>query len=242
MHLKPDWKKFVPALAAAGAMALFTALGFWQLGRAEFKRELLADLNRAGAADARSVESVGELETLERFRSVEITGSYDARRQIMLDNRIVDGRAGVEVFTALHVGDGAVLVNRGWLPMPPDRSRLPAAPAPDGEVTVHGLVSPPPAVGIQLGDIRQPESWPWLTPYLRLEAAEHALGASLGRRVILLSPNEPGGFLREWTPASMTPERHVGYAVQWFALAAAVAVVWLVLGWRSRRPGREARR
>ena len=40
----------------------------------------------------------------------------------------------------------------------------------------------------------------------------------------------PDGFVREWSPyLGIGPDRHRGYALQWFSLAAAVAVVWIVL-------------
>lgn len=227
--------RIIPNLAAVAFTALFVALGFWQLGRAEFKRELLIDFQGAAARQPQRVEAPGELAGLERYAPVEIAGRYDGGRQIFLDNRVRDGRIGVEVFTPLLTGGGALLVNRGWLPMSPDRASLPVAPAPSGELTVRGRVSPPPAVGLELGDARPPERWPWLTPYLRLEEAESALGRDLAGRVILLGANEPHGFIREWEPATMFPERHVGYAVQWFALAAAVVIVWLALTLRARK-------
>ena len=43
-------------------------------------------------------------------------------------------------------------------------------------------------------------------------------------------------FLREWTPQILPPERHQGYALQWFTFALAALVIFLVLHWRRVQP------
>jgi cytochrome oxidase assembly protein ShyY1 len=58
------------------------------------------------------------------------------------------------------------------------------------------------------------------------------LGSPLLPFVLRLSPDSEGGFTREWQARTgLTPERHTGYAVQWFALAAALVVlcIWVAL-------------
>ena len=45
---------------------------------------------------------------------------------------------------------------------------------------------------------------------------------------------EPDGFVRDWKPSGLTPERHLGYAFQWFALALTLAVLVLVSFLKSR--------
>lgn len=221
--------KVWPALAAIAGIAVFCALGFWQLGRYELKQDLFEAFDEAIESSPRTVKQSERLDALDPYTPVALSGRYDLSRQIMLDNRIRDGRAGVEVFTPLRLDSGgAVLVNRGWLPLE-RRRRLPPAPGPEGPVTVSGLAAPPPATGIQLGEVGEPDSWPWLTPYLTQDLAQDALGLSLPGKIVLLDPEASGGFLRDWAPGMLPPERHLGYAVQWFALALTAAVVWLVL-------------
>jgi surfeit locus 1 family protein len=62
--------------------------------------------------------------------------------------------------------------------------------------------------------------------------------AAVHPQVLLLDEEQPEGFVRDWRPPGMTPDKHVGYAIQWFGLAAAVAGTWLVL---SFRPGKESK-
>lgn len=222
-----------PTLAAVALVALFVALGFWQLGRAQFKRELWADFDTASQSTHTSVHTIAELARLKRYTPVTVTGRYDLGHQVFLDNRVEKDRVGVDVLTPLRMVDGWILVNRGWLPLPPTRTPLPAAPGPSGTVSVSGLVSPPPATGLRLGTTPPPEHWPWLTPYLLMDDVAESLEGTLSDRVILLDPQADYGFTRDWKPATFPPERHMGYAFQWFALAVAVAVVWVALNLRK---------
>lgn len=223
-------------MAAVAFIALFSALGFWQVGRYEIKLELWDAFHQAGERPVRSVTDLEQLDSLDPYTPVELRGRYDLERQTLLDNRVRGGRLGVEVFTPLVMDSGGVvLVNRGWLPMARDRRQLPGAPGPDGLVAVSGLAVPPPAPGFQLGRVQAPDDWPWLTPYLLPDRLRAVLDRPLADRVVLLDPEAPGGFARDWTPSMLPPERHLGYAVQWFALALAVAVVWILLTVRREK-------
>lgn len=232
----------LPTLAAVLLIALFIWLGFWQLDRAEYKQQLWAQFGRADSGEVTQVDSIDDLVKLDRYQPVRVTGQYVHSHQIFLDNRTYQGRPGVHVFTPMRLEDGLVLVNRGWLPLVHGRQNLPEAPVPKGTVTVAGLVSPPPPTGLVLGEVQLPETWPWLTPYLMLDRAQQALHYSLASQVLLLSPDAPGGFLRQWEPDTMPAARHIGYAVQWFALATAVWVVWVVMNVkRAKRKDKGAR-
>jgi cytochrome oxidase assembly protein ShyY1 len=77
---------------------------------------------------------------------------------------------------------------------------------------------------------------------LQRDEIAQALGlSSLAPRVLKLDPDLPLGYARDLDilPNTLPPERHVGYAVQWFGLAGAVFVTALVLTWRSRRRTRQ---
>lgn len=233
----------VPTLATALLLPLLVALGIWQMGRAEQKQALL-DLYQ-GRADAAPVVLDGgqaDLAAL-RFRRAMVTGRFDDANQILLDNRIHRGRAGYEVITPLRIaGSGiGVLVNRGWVPLGASRAQLPEAPAPAGRVTLHGVLAAPPAQGLDVGRRVAPDAaWPAL---LSIDTVwlEQRLGYRLLPYVVLLDPQESGGFVREWKLFDFGPERHWGYAFQWFALAAALVIIYITVNMRrvSADGGRE---
>ena len=59
-------------------------------------------------------------------------------------------------------------------------------------------------------------------------------GATLLPRIVLLDESEPDGFRRDWSAhysvTEFGPEKHIGYAVQWFGLALALIAIYIVVG------------
>lgn len=230
--LKARRLRFVPrpvaTAATVGAALLFVALGQWQLGRAGEKRALYDEFVRAGPAISLPPASA----PAPRYQPVTASGLYDPGRQFLLDNMTHAGRAGVQVLTPLLRPDGtAVLVNRGWIPFGATRASLPdVAVAPDAR-TVAGRVDQLPRPLIRLKG--QPgNTWPQLVGYPRLQDLAAALGRELYPQVILLDPREPDGYVRDWQVPGTTPDRHLGYAIQWFAFAATAVAIWIALSLR----------
>ena len=214
-----------PTLAAVAAAIVFAALGNWQLGRAAEKRALAADFARQDATvDVRSIAPDSP-----RYARVFARGRYDAEHQFLLDNRVHAGRAGVHVLTPLHLADGStVLVNRGWQPFGATRADLPEVVVSGEERSIRGRLDRLPRPPIELEGVPA-TGWPRLMQYPNADKLSAALGRELYDGMILLDPDEPDGFVREWTVAGSGPDQNLGYAVQWFAFAALAVAIWLAL-------------
>ena len=135
------------------------------------------------------------------------------------------------------------MVDLGWLPLPANRA-LPTIRALQGEIDVQGLWAPPPSAGIALGPALATTSQPqvWLTTRLDMPAIAAQLGMQgngLAAQVLRLDPALPLGHARDLDllPNTLPPSRHLGYAVQWFAMALAILVIAGSLQWRARRRG-----
>lgn len=228
MRFRPSFKLSLILITLA---AVFLRLGLWQLDRKAGKDALF---ERFESAPAMTLEAA--LEGGTEFARVEALGRYDPERHLLLDNRIWNGRAGVHALTPFRLGDGRLLlVNRGWLPLPADRSRLPDVPTEPAPLTIHGRLVPPPAAGPRLGepDVLSGDRWPQLATYFDLAAISAALAEPLEPWIVQLDADEASGFGdRQWTPAVMEPSVHGAYAVQWLALCAAALAIWIVLGLR----------
>ena len=230
-QFRPTW---LPTLATLVLLPVLIGLGLWQWQRAEQKQDLQQ------AYQARLEQPAIALQALsapaeELYRQVSASGYYDDAQQILLDNQIHKGQAGYLVYTPLRLDDTqnkAILVNRGWIAMSADRELpLPLIAAlQEGLVRVIGRLGRPPNPGILLDN---PNSgiWPKVVQHIDYEELSQALGYDLETAVILLDPAEPNGFLRDWNPTfgGFGPERHIGYAVQWFALAATLLVIYFVM-------------
>jgi surfeit locus 1 family protein len=218
-----------PTVLTAVAIVLFAALGNWQLGRAEEKRDLAAKFGAAGPA----IEWRQLPPDAPRYTRVSLRGHYDPAHQFLLDNLSHESVAGVEVLTPFLLDDGsAVIINRGWQPFGATRQELPDV-AVDGEMrTVVGRIDELPRPGIWL---KAPPAagWPQLVQYPDMDELSRQLGRKLAPRQVLLDPAVPDGYLRDWSLPGTPIDRHIGYAVQWFAFAALAGAIWLVLSFRK---------
>lgn len=217
-------------------MTLFAGLGFWQLERAESKRVLLAGYEAARHASGPEVRQAQGLQRLmaeQPFARLTLVGRYGTRH-VLLDNQLSQGRPGWHVLTPFHLADGqVVMVNRGWIPLPAGRRTIPSLPAPPPVDQVKGIATRLARPGLRVAQQRA-QGWPRVMQYPSAGDLSAALGAEVLPWQVLLDPDAPGGFVRAWAPQVMPPARHLGYAVQWFALAATVLIVALVLWWRWR--------
>lgn len=220
---------------ATGTIMLFVSAGIWQWQRAAEKRALLT------AFTAGSVPLTGLVTDAEagarRYQRLRIEGTYDPAHQVLLDNMIADGRAGYHVLTPLRTASGLILVNRGWVPAEADRTQLPKIAVNDRSRMVTGRIDQLPRPGLPLAPTSPPATAPWPRRLVFPTAAE--IGGQLGYAVqtyqLLLDGDQPDGYGRAWRPVEMGPERHLGYAVQWFAMAATVLVIYTVMARKKRR-------
>ena len=227
---------FSVVLAAVG-MALFARLGFWQLDRAEQKQELLAQYEAGQRAQiAITAENA---DNLSRYQRVKVTGRYDPAHQILLDNMPSNaGRPGFRVLTPMRTSAGWLLVDRGWLPLGATRAELPNVSVSDVERNVTGTMDSLPRAGLQLASapIAADAPWPRVLNFPTQSDLERQLGHELIPGVLLLDPSHPDGYERVWEAhLGFKPERHIGYAVQWFALAAAAAIIFILMGFRTKK-------
>jgi len=228
----PAWSVAVTALA----LVAFVSLGYWQLGRAHEKQALVdafMDLS------VQTVDADGlDFDSLARYQHVRLHGAYDSTRQILLDNMpSSEGRPGYRVLTPLERADGRgwVLVDRGWVPLGASREDLPDVAVGVRQREVSGVLDVLPIPGVRVGPAAAPGStgWPRVLLFPTEADIETTLGIDVEPRIILLDAGAPDGFERKWRPAlGFGPERHLGYAIQWFAFALVAAVLFVALNLR----------
>lgn len=213
------------------ACGLFTWAGFWQLDRGAQKHELLAafdaslntELQTELVTDGSAIES--------RYRRIEISGEYDAQHQILLDSMLHKGRPGYYVLTPLHTPKNIILVNRGWVPADPDRSVLPELSVAEDERRVTGRLDLLPRPGVKLAPPVPTANAPWPRRLLfpSVQEISEQLGAQAYALQLLLDADNANGFVRDWRPAIIGPEKHLGYAIQWFGLAITLVIIYIVV-------------
>lgn len=223
---------------AAMAIALFCALGTWQLGRRAEKQAMLEAVQRVLAQRrAEPLTIAGDSKRTRSYDWVEGEGSFAAAPVVLLDNQQRDGRPGVRAYALFESARALpLLVELGWLPLPLDRT-LPQVDIPPVS-RVTGLLMPPPAIGMVRASVQAPSERVLLVTAVDSPELAHRLGVDrIAPRILRLDPALSIGYPRDFNilPNTLPPERHLGYAVQWFGLAAAVLATALILTFRSRR-------
>lgn len=226
-------KAFTTLLTIA-LIVFLASLGRWQLHRADEKRALF-DSFAAGSDATRPIDL--KTPKLPRYQHVEAAGHYDDTRQILIDNMVNGERPGYFVITPFALqGGGWVLVNRGWVPLGRSRADRPAIPVAADSRVIHGRADNLPSPGIRLGvpaPLAPPypvvASFPSRVDIAQLLKENEWTSAADS---ILLDSAEADGYVRNWSPPGFPPMRHIGYAVQWFGLALALAVIYVVTNFR----------
>ena len=230
LHFRPSlW----PTLAAIAGVVLTIALGNWQLGRGRDKAALaqrIAEANRGAQIELAQTEATADDVAWHR---VEVRGRFEPKYAVLIDNRILHGVVGYHVVMPLRIdgGERHVLVNRGWVAATASRDTLPQIKTPAEAVRIVGLATVPSKRYLELSNqVAEGKVWQNLT----LERYRAAVPVSL-QPVVIQQENEiDDGLKREWSAPDLGIDKHYGYAFQWFAMAAAIVIIFLVCNVRKR--------
>jgi surfeit locus 1 family protein len=222
---------------------VMVGLGLWQLRRLDERKDHNALLASRSSAPAVALDEllaeVGPEEA--EFRWATATGTFDPGAEVLVRGRALGGLPGFDVLTPLRTaGGGAVVVDRGWVPMDVGE-RWPVAEAapPTGEVEVTGLVrASQRRRGLAVADAADGT----LTTIARADLDR--LGQQLPyaiRPVLLQATTTAASPTFEPLPAAhLLPDlgegSHLSYAIQWFAFSLIVVVGWLALLRRTAHP------
>ena len=232
LQFDPEWRITLFCLVF---VPLMIGLGFWQLQRAEEKAAL------ATAWEERQAQPPAPLSALVSapaadlpYAPVQLDGSFLAEQYFLLDNRIQQGQFGYEVLGILQLADGSgsAVVNRGWIAGDASRRTLPRVPPVPGRVTVTGHVYVSPGTPYQLAEQQLGPEWPKRIQATEMEKLVPAIEALNGTGVfpypIRIDADGPGALLVDWVIVNMSPQKHHGYALQWFTMAAVLLIFYVL--------------
>lgn len=163
--------------------------------------------------------------------TVTISGVWDNNSTVALDNQphpIKEGEVGWRIFTPLRTSKTVILVDRGWMPLPPDRTAQPdfTALAPT-VLEVRGVWAPfPQRKGWFKGPdtTTHPRILAWLNPALMISGTHSSMYLQASTATVDgldPQPTRTTGALK-----------HASYALQWLVMAAIFPFLAL---WRWRK-------
>ncbi len=228
-RFEPEWRITLFTLVMVPTMI---ALGFWQLARADEKAALGAAWEQQQNLPPVAVENLRDQAPAGlAYRPVTATGRFRESEYLLLDNRVYGGRFGYEVLGILDLdqADLAVVVNRGWIAGDAARRSLPDLPPMTGSQAVRGYIYIPPGEPYLLAEQELDDSWPKVVQAVEMDKIAAVLG---GERVfphlLRVERDSPGALTVDWRVVNVKPEKHRAYAVQWFAMAAVLAIFYML--------------
>ena len=240
-------RRFSPSILVTVIVMLvlvfLISLGNWQMNRSKEKQRLLDSYEQAPTLPALVYSEVGSDWENYRFRKIELNGYYDEQHQVLLENQVRNRQTGYMVLTPFYVENEnrVVMINRGWVSQAAGAGEIPAVPVSTDRRRLIGLINHPPEVGMRIGSLDDSKAgWPKIVPYMDTDWLALQLGVEINPWVILLDENGPDGYIREWMPSvRMPPEKHKGYAFQWYSLAIALIFLFVVGSMRPEADGKD---
>ena len=221
----------IPVVAGLVVSVITVQLGNWQLRRADEKIEIQTKVEHFAATEpTRVTDDAPDPEEWERVR---ITGAWEPGAVMYYDNRVHEGRPGYQILMPVEIGAGDwVLVNRGWIAAGRDRNALPDIAPPEGRANVSGIVWVPEEEPFSLTDTPN-DGLRW--QYIDLDAYRAWSGLPVRNWVLRQYSDSPDGLVRDWIAPEVGIDRHRGYALQWYSLAALAAALTGFYVFRSFR-------
>lgn len=228
------WKYWVLATVV---IALFVRLGVWQMQRKAEKEALFSQVQaQVAARTPQPLATAFDNTRTNAFDWALGQCVLDGRHLVLLDNQLNAGQPGVRAFApcAVDASGRTVMIDFGWYPL--GANRMMPRPVLPAVLEVRGLLMPPPSGGLVADQVQKGNG---MTVVTRIDpqSLKQALGDTpVAARVLRLDPALKVGGQRDFHvfPTTMPPEKHFAYAVQWFAMAAAIFVITLLLSLRAR--------
>lgn len=222
LTLTPNYRILILSLILLPVLIL---LGNWQLDRAAEKQQLL-EMHKQRLLLA-PVELSSSLE-LDNYTAITATGHFDQNHQWLLDNRMRSGRVGYEVITPYVLDSGGVvLINRGWLPAPRLRSELPKLESLTARQIVIGSIYQP-SKNRLVENSGEDSGWPKRINQIDIALMSKQSDLPLINTVVNINELSPAALVTDWQVVNTQPQKHVGYAVQWYSMALALLILTLV--------------
>ena len=226
--------RLIPFIASLLLVSLGIALAQWQTHRAEEKEGIALQMAERLHLPAQLLSAKLGATDLQAFRKLKLQGQFVPAWPLYLDNRPLQGKAGLYVLMPFKLaGSGKyVLVARGWQQRDMrDRLHVSTTPAPAGEVELEGIIRDKLDRVMQLGQAEalKPGS---LLQNLDVDLLAKQTGWDFYPFVLEQTSPLADGLSRDWPLPSAGADKHRGYAFQWYALALMAFLFFVVTGFR----------
>ncbi len=204
--------------------SVFCILGTWQLYRFSFKKELVTTYQQRLSSTPEAFENVQSKNPSSiQFQPVLVTGQYLNNLTILQQNKHHDDKVGYEVLTPFQIPGQAklLLVDRGWLENKNDLLDALASTQ-----IIKGYIKLLNEYQFILGE-NFLQTTPLILQRIDISEISKELNKDFYPYVLRLDATQIRGFARDWVIVTGLPQRHLAYAIQWFAMALVLLIGYL---------------
>ena len=206
---------------------LFFSLGIWQIERGQAKTQIMSEFENKLTKDPIYLNAESK-----KWDRVSVSGKWENKKQLLIDNVIHQGIAGYKVLTPLRIDETnkLILVDRGWIKQNKFRDQLPDIQIPDDFESVSGTLEQP-ELGLVLSDELISNNWPKISQTKNVEVISKAYTEEIFPMILLADPLLKNSLeYIKITPTNMTPIKHYGYSSQWFLMFIVLCFMYIWYG------------
>ena len=199
------------------------SLGLWQIERANEKKVIISNYDKLLVSTPIALQKE---QPLENWQPIETVGAYQDL-VIYEDNAINSGKAGFKVYHLFQNGDGTfIFVHRGFIERNLIKNNLPRIDTPVGKKNIKGTTlfkqTNTFVKNIEESDIRIIQEF---NTTVLIERFPILKDRYLHPFLFNLDVRDADKFQPIEKPVNMTATKHIGYAIQWFGLCAALIIL-----------------
>ena len=199
------------------------SLGLWQIERANEKKVIISNYDKLLVSTPITLQKE---QPLENWQPIETVGAYQDL-VIYEDNAINSGKAGFKVYHLFQNGDGTfIFVHRGFIERNLIKNNLPRIDTPLRKKNIKGTAlfkqNNTFVKNIEESDIRIIQEF---NTSVLIESFPILKDRYLHPFLFNLDVRDADKFQPIEKPVNMTASKHIGYAIQWFGLCAALIIL-----------------
>lgn len=204
-------------------LPILISLGFWQIERANEKHSIINEITRTKRAPALPWHATDLLP----YQLVVAEGKFDENRYWLLDNQVRRGKVGFDVIMPFVSKGAEILVNRGWVEGDISRRTLPKVTTPSDTIKITARTYKP-FVTLEAHNGGKELGWPRIIGNLNIAEMAAGLKVEHSEYILRLQQDSPGALHTGWPEINVSEAKHKGYAVQWFAMAFALLLMYVL--------------
>ncbi len=199
------------------------SLGIWQIERANEKKLIIANYDKLLVSAPIALQ---KNQMLNNWQPIETTGTYEDTI-VYEDNAINNGKAGFKVYHLFRNDDGTfIFIHRGFIERNLIKNNLPEVEIPTEKKSIYGTTlfkqNNTFVKNIEESDSRIIQEF---NASLLIDKYPMLKDKYLHPFLFNLDIRDVNKYQPIEKPVNMTASKHIGYAIQWFGLCAALIIL-----------------